>query len=291
MNFSDSKTTDIHFQHLYADVDPRITQSLQNFRETNPLKQLVIEGVPWEYLTVGEGENTVLFLHGMAGAYDIWWQQIEALRQRYKVISVTYPIVDSLEALLAGIHSILDHHGVEHYSVVGTSLGGYLAQYLIARQPERIRCAIFANTYPPNDILARRTRGAPILLRFAPNALIRLGMDINTRLSLYPASGRSEILKAYLLEGARAMRRDLFISRYHCVIEYFDPRPSDRPTPSLLIIEAQNDPLISPELRRRLKQTYPMAQVHTFGDVGHFSYLNKPEAYTEVLERFLRTSA
>ena len=289
MNFPDSKTTDIHFQHLYADVDPRITQSLQNFRETNPLKQLVIEGVPWEYLTVGEGENTVLFLHGMAGAYDIWWQQIEALRQRYKVISVTYPIVDSLEAMLAGIHSILDHHGVEHYSVVGTSLGGYLAQYLIARQPERIRCAIFANTYPPNDILARRTRGAPILLRFAPDALIRLGMDINTRLSLYPASGRSEILKAYLLEGAGAMRRDLFLSRYHCVIEYFDPRPSS--PPSLLIIEAQNDPLISPELRRRLKQTYPMAQVHTFGDVGHFSYLNKPEAYTEVLERFLRTSA
>ena len=291
MNFPDSKTTDKHFQHLYADVDPRITQSLQSFRETNPLKQLVIEGVPWEYLTVGEGENTILFLHGMASAYDIWWQQIEALRQRYKVISVTYPIVDSLEAMLTGIHSILDHCGVEHYSVVGTSLGGYLAQYLIARQPERIRCAIFANTYPPNDILARRTRGAPVLLRFAPDALIRLGMDINTRLSLYPASGRSEILKAYLLEGAGAMRRDIFLSRYHCVIEYFDPRPSDRPPPSLLIIEAQNDPLISPELRRRLKQTYPMAQVHTFGDVGHFSYLNKPEAYTEVLERFLRTSA
>ncbi len=86
------------------------------------------------------------------------------------------------------------------------------------------------------------------------------------------------------------MRRELFLARYRCVIQHFDPRPPDGPAPSLLIIEAQNDPLISPKLRQRLKQTYPMAQVHSFGDVGHFSYLNKPAAYTQVLERFLRKS-
>jgi len=33
-----------------------------------------------------------------------------------------------------------------------------------------------------------------------------------------------------------------------------------------------------------------MAQVHTFGEVGHFSYLHNPEAYTQVLERFILSS-
>ena len=287
MRQTESTTADVLFESLYADVDPRVAQSLLDFRSNNPPKRLVTDGIPWEYLSVGEGENAILLLHGMAGAYDIWWQQIEALRNRYRIISLTYPAVDNLEAMRTGINAILHHHGVEHYNVVGTSLGGYLAQYLIARQHERIRCAIFANTYPPNDILAHRTRGAQVLLRIAPNALIRLGMDINTRLSLYPASGHAEILKGYLLEGARAMRRELFLARYHCVIQHFDPRPPDGTTPSLLIIESQNDPLISPELRQRLKKTYPMAQVHTFGEVGHFSYLHNPEAYTQVLERFI----
>ena len=282
---------EVLFERLYKDVDTSVVQSLLDFRLNNPQKLLVTAGVPWKYLSVGEGENAILLLPGMAGAYDIWWQQIEVLRNHYRIISLTYPLVDNLEAMRTGINSILHNHDVEQYNVVGTSLGGYLAQYMIARQPERIRCAVFANTYPPNDLLARRTRGAQVLLRFAPNALIRLGMDINTHRSLYPASGRSEILKAFLLEGARAMRRELFLARYHCVIQYFDPRPPDGPTPSLLIIEAQNDPLISPDLRQRLKQTYPMAQVHTFGDVGHFSYLHKPEAYTQILERFLRTNA
>ena len=291
MRHSEVNSIDRHFDRLYINVDPRVAQSLQDFRLKNPVKRLVADGVPWEYLSVGEGENVILLLHGMAGAYDIWWQQIEALRKHYRIISLTYPLVDNFEAMHAGINSILHNLGVEHYNVIGTSLGGYLAQYLIARQPERIRCAVFANTYPPNDLLARRTRSAKVLLRFAPTALIRLGMDLNTRRSLYPASGRSEILKAYLLEGARAMRRDIFLARYRCVIQYFDPRPPDGPTPSLLIIESQNDPLISPELRQGLKQTYPMALVHTFGDVGHFSYLHKPEAYIQVLERFLRTSA
>jgi maspardin len=291
MGHTEPRKADDLFERLYTDVDPRVAQSLLDFRSKNPPKTLVTDGIPWEYLSVGDGDNAILFLHGMAGAFDIWWQQIEALRSRYRIISLTYPIVDNLEALRTGINSILHNHGIKHFNVVGTSLGGYLAQYLIARQPEQIRCAVFANTYPPNDLLARRTRGAQVLLRIAPNALIRLGMDINTRHSLFPASGRSELLKAYLLEGARAMQRELFLARYRCVIQYFDPRPPDGPAPSLLIIEAQNDPLISPELRQRLKQTYPMAQVHTFGDVGHFSYLHKPEAYTQVLERFISKNA
>ena len=291
MGHTGSRKADVLFERLYTDVDPRVAQSLLDFRSKNPPKTLVTDGIRWEYISVGDGDSVILFLHGMAGAYDIWWQQIEALRNRYRIISLNYPIADNLEAIRTGINSILHNHGVERCNVVGTSLGGYIAQYLIARQPERIRCAVFANTYPPNDLLARRTRGAPALLRVAPNALIRLGMDINTRRSLYPASGRSELLKAYLLEGARVMRRELFLARYRCVIQYFDPHPPDGSAPSLLIIEAQNDPLINPELRQRLKQTYPMAQVHTFGDVGHFSYLNKPEAYTQVLERFFHKSA
>lgn len=291
MRHAEPTRADVLFERLYSNVDSRVAQSLLDFRANNPPKLLVTNGIPWEYLSVGEGEGAILLLHGMAGAYDIWWQQIEAFRNRYRIISLTYPAVDNLEAMRTGINAILHHHGVERISVVGTSLGGYLAQYLLARQHERIRCAIFANTYPPNNILARRTRGAQVLLRIAPHALIRLGMDLNTRLSLYPASGRSEILKAYLLEGARAMRRRLFLARYRCVIQHFDPRPPDGATPSLLIIESRNDPLINPELRQLLKLTYPRAQVHTFGEAGHFSYLHNPEAYTQVLERFILSSA
>ena len=71
----------------------------------------------------------------MTGAYDIWWQQMEALQDEYRVISVTYPAVDSLEEMEQAVMAILEAEGVEHFYVVGSSLGGYFAQYLVARHP------------------------------------------------------------------------------------------------------------------------------------------------------------
>ena len=55
----------------------------------------------------------------------------------------------------------------------------------------------------------------------------------------------------------------------------------------VLIIEANNDPLIEEKLRERLKTTYPSAQVKILNHVGHFPYLNQPEEYTQILLDFL----
>ena len=66
----------IPFEEIYRNVDSDTKASLRAFRSENPIKRLEVRGTPWEYLSLGEGEQTILFLHGMAGAYDIWWQQI-----------------------------------------------------------------------------------------------------------------------------------------------------------------------------------------------------------------------
>jgi pimeloyl-ACP methyl ester carboxylesterase len=96
------------------------------------------DGKTWAYLSVGVGSETILLLHGMAGAYDIWWQVIEALRDRFKIISVTYPPVDSIEGLRRGILAILEKEAVSTCHVVGSSLGGDVTQYLVHKNPEII---------------------------------------------------------------------------------------------------------------------------------------------------------
>jgi len=279
------------FQRIYRRAPEDAARSLLAFRARHPISTVEVDGVRWEFLCAGRGERAVLLLHGLAGACDIWWQQIEALQDRFRLVSLTYPAVDTLEGLRRGLNAVLQVAGVDRFAVVGTSLGGYLAQYLVARQPERIEQAVFANTFPPNRILARRTRGADLLIRLLPQALLLAGMRWNTRLSIYPASGRSQLLKAYLDEGTyRSMDKARFLARYRAVVEWFaPPDPVAHGIPALLI-ESANDPLISPALRRLLKRTYPSAQVHTFGPVGHFPYVNRPQAYIEVLAKFLTSS-
>jgi predicted alpha/beta-fold hydrolase len=53
----------------------------------------------------------------------------------------------------------------------------------------------------------------------------------------------------------------------------------------VMIIEADNDPLVEKALREQLKETYPTAEVITLSN-GHFPYLSMPDAYISYLETF-----
>ena len=188
------------FSELYANVDAETVKSLTDFREAHPLRTLDVRGVEWEYLSLGDGPETILFLHGMTGAYDIWWQQMEALQDEYRVISVTYPAVDSLEEMEQAVMAILDAEGVEHFYVVGSSLGGYFAQYLVNRHPNEILGVVFANTFPPNDIIAENNKTIGALLPYFPEWLVMNVLSGSIRESVYPASDYSELVLAYGLE-------------------------------------------------------------------------------------------
>jgi len=276
------------FSELFSRVDEETVQSLQNFRQEVPVKQLDVNGRPWEYVVVGEGPETILFLHGMTGASDIWWQQINALSPDYQVIALTYPPAAGLEAMANGVIAILDEEQVDEANVVGSSLGGYLTQYLVANYPERVKRAVFANTFPPNDIIAEKNKTVGSLLPFLPEWVVMGVLEKSTEENIYPAAANSELVRAYMLEQANGrMSKAQFLARFQSVIDPFTPPDPEQDGIPVMIIEADNDPLVEPVLREMLKETYPTAVVQTLHNVGHFPYLNEPEMYTDLLLEFI----
>lgn len=272
---------------LYARVPAEKTASLQAFREEYPPAQLNVNGRDWEYLSVGQGAEAVLFLHGMTGAYDIWWQQIEALKKDYRVVSVTYPAVNSLSEMEAGVLAILEQEGVTNFHVVGTSLGGYFTQYLVSKHPDRITSAVFSNTFPPNDIIKEKNGTTGAAIPYLPEWLVMDVLRGSFETGIYTASGNDKMTLAFLNEISYGqMRKAQVAGRYKCVVEKFDPT-ADTTIP-LLIIEASNDPLVEETLRERLKSTYPQAKVITV-DNGHFPYIAEPEFYTQQLMNFWKS--
>jgi pimeloyl-ACP methyl ester carboxylesterase len=271
------------FEKNYAKVDAGITASLQRFRAEHPAKSVKVNGVAWEYAVSGKGQETILFLHGMTGAYDIWWQQMEDLQDHYRVISVTYPAVDSLEKLSEGVLGIVDAEGVERMHIVGTSLGGYLAQYLVAHHPDRVLRAVFANTFPPNDLIAEKNKTIGAALPFLPEWLVMNVLRDSFVKSIYPASGNNELTLAFLMEvGSGRMSKAQVVGRYHCVVQPFTAPDLSVLKVPVLIIEADNDPLVEKALREQLKSTYPSARVRTLSS-GHFPYLNRSTGFTDII--------
>ena len=276
------------FAELADKVEPQTRQSLLDFREQHPEAVVSVDGQDWRYIAFGEGSKTILFLHGMTGADDIWWQQMEALAPEYRVISVTYPPVDTLEGMSKGVLAVLDTEGVEKATIVGSSLGGYLTQYLMTVAPERFERAVFANTFPPNELLAEKNGGLIKILPFLPNWLVMKTLRSSIENNVYPASGYSELVRAYMLEQTYGrMSKDQVIARAKAVIEPFTPPDPQASGIPVMIIEADNDPLVERSLREQLKQTYPTARVETLHAVGHFPYLNEPETYTDLLLSFM----
>ncbi len=274
------------FDELYAQVDPETVKFLKDFRQSHPTKLIEVNGVEWTYLSLGDGPDAILFLHGMTGAYDIWWQQMEALQDDYQVISVTYPAVDNLEEMERAVMEILTTEGIDHFYVVGSSLGGYFAQYLVTRYPNKILGAVFANTFPPNDIIAENNKTIGAILPYLPEWLVMNVLSGSMRESVYPASDYSELVLAFGLEQTHGrMNKAQTVGRFHCVVEPFtSPNMASLEIP-VMIIEANNDPLVEFELREELKKTYPTAKVITLNN-GHFPYLSMPVEYTKILNAF-----
>ena len=274
------------FFKLYK-MNDRPAQLLKRFYQ-KPVKTININGVDWQYYAGGKGDKTILFCHGMGGAYDLWWQQVAAFEKDYKVITFTLPeAVDNLAAVKTGIEAILKEEHIDKFYVVGTSMGGYIAQYLVKTMPERVEKAVFGNTFPPNTEIAAENAGKAKILPWLPEIFVAKFGEKQLKNKLLPAAHNDSLLAAFL--PSLPFSKKGFLGRYMVVIDMFTINPCRYEYKRIpkLIFESDNDPLISKSLRQQLKELYPDAEVYTFHNEGHFPYINVAAEYNKVLKRFL----
>jgi len=257
-------------------------EAYRRFLEDHPPRR--VEGV--EVYALGDGP-ALLFLHGMAGDGSAWWQQLVHFKDRYRVLAPTYPDTRDLFDLAERVLAALDALGIARFAVVGSSLGGYLAQYLTKRVPERITAAVFANTFPPTEEIERKNRPLVLLARLLPERVVQAAFVRHIERVIVPAGDHDPFLRYYLLQNARRLKKRSLLARWRALTSRFSPPEPEVPH---LLVEATNDPLIPESLRAALRATYPKAKRFVFEGGGHFPYLNRPEAYNAMLREFLSSS-
>lgn len=274
------------FFKLYVNND-KTAQNLKEFK-LRATKEIVINGVKWNYYAGGNGVKTILFIHGMGGSYDLWWQQIAEFEKDYKVISYTLPeSIYSLEKTSEGILKILETENVDKFYAVGTSMGGYIAQYLVSIIPNRIEKAVFGNTFPPNNLIAKENETKSKIFPYLPEIIISKLGEEKLNNEIVPAAKNSPLLKAFLV--SLPFSKQQFINRYYIIVDRFSIIPDKYEIKRIpkLIIESDNDPLIQPALQKQIKELYANAEVFTFHHEGHFPYINASEQYNKLLKKFL----
>lgn len=249
----------------------------------------------FRYWRAGNGPETLLILPGALGGGELVPELARALAGSYRVLLVEYPPVASMDALLAGVVAILEEEGVDRCAVLGGSFGGAVAQCLLRRHPERVSRLILSGTVGPDPARASSNRRFMRLLPYLPMPLLRGLLRGVIRLLLRRSPRRRE-LGAYYRSQVRQLCREDLESRYRLGIDYdegwsFDPADLAGWDGEVLILEGSADKVARRISRDRLRSLYPGAACHAFEGVGHGASAIQPEAFREVVTRFLRGGA
>ncbi len=262
--------------------------TLEEFRRRHRPRTVRAGGQTWRVIETRAPRDApaLVMLPGTLGTAEIFWNQIAALAGRVRVVSLTYPAVGDILRLADGLAALLDKLGIEKASVVGSSLGGYLAQWFAARYPERVETLYIGNSLTdPREVNAARL--PPGRLKKAPastHQAIVLG-SVETWPEPEPIFRRlKEILRhsgRRLIPGATLKARVLATATGKDL-----PRPV-LPQTRTVIIECADDPLIPRRAQRAMRRKYPHAKLYRLPVGGHYPYITRPAAYTKILARHL----
>lgn len=262
-----------------------LIQSRDRFADQYPEHRIDLGGRDWGYRDVGQGA-ALLLIPGTLGRGDIFWNQIEALQDRVRIITVSYPDSGGVAEWAADMAQLLDQLNIETALVLGSSLGGYLAQYVAAQHPARVTRLLAANTLHSVVGLDQRMPYA-LDLHQAPIADLRAGFGTGLAAWRQAHPDQADLVELLLGEaGGRILEPELR-ARLSALKTGPELPAISMDSANIVTIEADDDPLIPTEMRAAVRARLNPSVAYRFLSGGHFPYVARAAEYTALLEQVL----
>jgi len=288
------------FDKIYGKVPTEQVARLKEFRRTHPYKQLIVGDTSWQYISCGQGKQTLLLLPGALSVGESTFPLITAFESEYRIIAPSYALSLTMTGLCRGLAHILETEALNQAHVLGGSYGGLVAQHFVRQYPAKARSLILSHTFVLTSKYAKPLWLAGKLFPSFPQSLfvpiLKLRLNKMLLSTLRSANHpEAEFWTAYLNEAIDSdLLKEVFIHQNKCLLDLthqpqFTPDDLKRWHGKVLIIESDDDPAIPARDRGLLRSMYPKAQVQTFRDAGHASSILKREEFFSIVRSFLNT--
>jgi pimeloyl-ACP methyl ester carboxylesterase len=222
-----------------------------------------------------------------------------AFADEYRTITPTVADVSTLDEVCDAASAILDREHVGRAVVFGGSFGGLVAQAFFQRRRSQVEDLVLLSTGAPSPKYAGRSGLLTKLLRLLPFPLTRglMRMELSKHLDAPVPPEHAERVADFRRRldeyfDHRLTKRTLLarvaLGADFNLNEHYAPFNDDAWPGRVLIIESSDDPMIPPDERRRLRETYPRALVCTFAGAGHMIPLLRLEELVGVVKAFLK---
>lgn len=257
----------------------------------------------------GKTTQTLVFVHGLSGCWGNWLEQLPVFANEHRVIAIDLPgfgasPLGSEQISMAGYARLLDHLlgelSVDAATVVGNSMGGFVAAELAISAPQRVERLVLVSAA---GISTHRNRGAtralPAMRRLErllamtgtwaatkSDAVANRARLRNAALNLV-ASHPSRLPAALAAEQIRGAGKPGFVPALAAILDYpVRERLVEIACPTL-IVWGENDRVIPVRDADVFAELIPNSRKVVFQDTGHVAMLERPAAFNALLRDFL----
>ena len=255
-------------------------------------KFVTVFGARIHYVDVGAGP-TVILLHGLADDVGVWGAVMPALAAKHRVIALDQvgfgrsdkPLLNyRVSTFVDFLDGFLNELKIKRASLVGNSLGGWVAADFALKHPDRIErlvlsdaagYAALAKTMDPRALNALRLASREDIRYLGPLTFRdkRFYEDVDLAFKQRVAAGDSYTVSQLL----DSMRRgeDVLDGRLGAM---------EKPT---LILWGRDDKLIPVNFAARFNKEINASRLRIIDGCGHMPHVECPEKFNDALLQFL----
>jgi pimeloyl-ACP methyl ester carboxylesterase len=269
------------------------------------LRRIELPGAEVGYVELGEGEP-IVFVHGISGSWQNWLENLPHFGRSHRAIALDLPGFGAspmpswpidIPAYGRLVHDLCEKLGVERGTIVGNSLGGFVAAEAVTAAPGRfqrlalVSAAGILNTWSPEERAVatafiwktlspffasggRRIVNRPGLRRAVFSAFVR-----------YPDRLGAELLWEQIDSGLTNCPG--FGDALHAALRHDIRERLGTIAIPTLIVWGFSDRVIPVQAALSYHRRIPHSRLEIFERTGHVPQLERPARFNRLLDEFL----
>jgi pimeloyl-ACP methyl ester carboxylesterase len=252
-----------------------------------------------------EARLTLLFVHGLSGAWQNWLENIPRFSRAHRVVALDLPGSGhspmppwqiSIGAYARLLHRFCDALGVGDCAAVGNSMGGFICAEAASAEPERFEKLVLVSAAGisharmrrrPAETAARMSVAVtPLVLNAWERGLRRPRVRWATFKGLFQ---HPELLRGELLleQFQNSAGRPGFLPAVQALVGYDILDQLTEVEVPTLIVWGRNDRVVPAGDSLGYAERLRNSRTVIFDDTGHLPQLERPVRFNRLLETFL----
>lgn len=228
-------------------------------------------------------EPTLVLLPGLPCDARLWAHQVEHLADLADAVVADLTVADTMRGLA---ESVLDNAPPGPFALAGLSMGGYCAFEILRLAPERVTRLALLDTSARADTEEAKANREKLIARAGTN----YDGVIETLLPklLHPGHVDDATIAGTVRAMARSIGKDAFVRQQRAIMSRSDSRDSlaDIHCPTLVLC-GREDAITPVATHEELVAGIPGATLEVIEHSGHLTPLERPQAVTDALRRWL----